>query len=247
MVRKEPLRDFFSGFWYDFLRKEVASMTIGSNIKKLRTGQGLTQDQLAEKLFVTRQTVSNWERGASQPDLAQLEAIAAALGVEVMDLLYGPKPKEGPSRKRLLAGGICLVVALVMWAVGKFWLRLVIEEWVKRNYQMGQLYFYELVYKGTMVFLLVFGALLLASAVWNLSLKRQGRRGCLVIGLVFGLIWFAGWGSFLAIVFAGWVPPFQDLFLTMLQLGLKPWGAVMEGLAVGFLFLALDRPKKKTE
>ena len=41
-------------------------MTIGSNIKKLRTGQGMTQDQLAEKLFVTRQTVSNWERGVSQ-------------------------------------------------------------------------------------------------------------------------------------------------------------------------------------
>ena len=40
-------------------------MTIGGTIKKLRTGQGLTQDQLAEKLYVTRQTVSNWERGVS--------------------------------------------------------------------------------------------------------------------------------------------------------------------------------------
>lgn len=222
-------------------------MTIGSNIKKLRTGQGLTQDQLAERLYVTRQTVSNWERGASQPDLAQLEAIAAALGVEVVELLYGPKPKEGPSRKRLLAGGTCLAVSFVMWAVGKFWMLPIIEAWVKRNYQMGQLYFYELIYKGLMVFLLVLGALLLASAVWNMSLKQQGRRGCLVIGLVFGLIWLTGWGSFLAIVFLGWVPPFQDLFLTMLQHGLKPWGGVTEGLAVGFLFLALDRPKKKTE
>ena len=123
----------------------------------------------------------------------------------------------------------------------------IIEAWVKRNYQMGQLYFYELVYKGLMVFLFVLGALFVASAVWNLSLKQQGRRACLVIGLVFGLIWLTGWGSFLAIVFVGWVPPFQDLFLTMLQHGLKPWGAVMEGLAVGFLFLALDRPKKKIE
>ena len=35
-------------------------MTIGNNIKKLRTAQGLTQDQLAERLFVTRQTVSSW-------------------------------------------------------------------------------------------------------------------------------------------------------------------------------------------
>ena len=54
-------------------------MTIGNNIKKLRTAQGLTQDQLAERLFVTRQTVSSWERSASHPSLEQLEAIAAAL------------------------------------------------------------------------------------------------------------------------------------------------------------------------
>ena len=40
-------------------------MTIGGTIKKLRTGQRLTQDQLAERLFVTRQTVSNWERGGA--------------------------------------------------------------------------------------------------------------------------------------------------------------------------------------
>lgn len=142
-------------------------MTIGSNIKKLRTGQGLTQDQLAERLYVTRQTVSNWERGASQPDLEQLEAIAAALGVEVMTLLYGAKPKEVLSRKRLLAGGGCLVISLLLWAAGKFWLRPLIEEWVQRHYQLGQVYVYKLVYEGTVVFLLALGPLLLASAIWN--------------------------------------------------------------------------------
>ena len=62
-------------------------MTIGNNIKKLRTAQGLTQDQLAERLFVTRQTISSWERSASHPSLEQLEAIAAALGEDVMTLL----------------------------------------------------------------------------------------------------------------------------------------------------------------
>jgi transcriptional regulator with XRE-family HTH domain len=218
-------------------------MTIGSNIKKLRTGQGLTQDQLAERLYVTRQTVSNWERGASQPDLAQLEAIAAALGVEVMELLYGPKPKDRASRKRLLAGGSCLVVSLVHWAVGKFWLRVLIEEWVKRNYQMGQLYFYELVYQGTMVFLLVFGVILLVSGIWKLTLNKRGKGVCLAVGLLFGVIWLASWVSLLAVVYAGWTPPFYDLLLSLLMLDLAPWGPVMEGLAVGFLFLALNRPK----
>ena len=55
-------------------------MTIGNNIKKLRTAQGLTQDQLAERLFVTRQTISSWERSASHPSLEQLEAPSRGLG-----------------------------------------------------------------------------------------------------------------------------------------------------------------------
>ena len=39
---------------------------IAKNIKKLRMDRGLSQAQLAEKLNVTRQTISSWERGVSQ-------------------------------------------------------------------------------------------------------------------------------------------------------------------------------------
>ena len=39
---------------------------IGKNIRKLRTDIGMTQEELAEALFVTRQTVSNYETGISQ-------------------------------------------------------------------------------------------------------------------------------------------------------------------------------------
>ncbi|MBR5533589.1 MAG: helix-turn-helix transcriptional regulator [Ruminiclostridium sp.] len=221
-------------------------MTIGSNIKKLRTGQGMTQDQLAEKLFVTRQTVSNWERGASQPNLEQLEAIAAALGVEVMELLYGPKPKEGPSRKRLLAGGICSVTALILWAMGKFWIAPAIEGWVQRHYQMGQVYFYELVYEGAMVFLLVLGPLLLASAIWNFELKKTDRRVCLALGIVLGLVWLSSWGFVLAMVFTEWHAPFHRFFVYLVNFQYEAWGSVVEGIAVLFLFLALNPPRKKT-
>lgn len=38
---------------------------VGNNIKKAREGRNLTQEQLAEKLNVTRQAVSNWENGVS--------------------------------------------------------------------------------------------------------------------------------------------------------------------------------------
>ena len=89
-------------------------MTIGKTIKKLRTARGLTQDQLAEQLYVTRQTISNWERGTSRPDLDQLEAIAGALGVDTTTLLYGERPPvPRPSGKRAVLAVLLLAVLAV--------------------------------------------------------------------------------------------------------------------------------------
>lgn len=56
-------------------------------IKKLRTEQGLSQDELAERVHVVRQTVSKWERGTSVPDADSLVALARALGVSAAELL----------------------------------------------------------------------------------------------------------------------------------------------------------------
>ena len=55
-------------------------------IKKLRTEQGLSQDELAERVHVVRQTVSKWERGTSVPDADSLVALARALGVSAAEL-----------------------------------------------------------------------------------------------------------------------------------------------------------------
>lgn len=56
-------------------------------IKKLRTEQGLSQDELAERVHVVRQTVSKWERGTSVPGADSLVALARALGVSAAELL----------------------------------------------------------------------------------------------------------------------------------------------------------------
>ena len=56
-------------------------------IKKLRIQQGLSQDELAERVHVVRQTVSKWERGTSVPDADSLVALARALGVSAAELL----------------------------------------------------------------------------------------------------------------------------------------------------------------
>ena len=55
---------------------------IGKNIRQLRTQKNMTQDELAKKLFVTRQTVSNYETGKSRPDVEMLDRIAQMLETE---------------------------------------------------------------------------------------------------------------------------------------------------------------------
>jgi transcriptional regulator with XRE-family HTH domain len=58
-----------------------------SNLNKLRKLRGISQDQIASILMVSRQTVSNWERGVYDPTIDQLIIIANILAVTVDDLL----------------------------------------------------------------------------------------------------------------------------------------------------------------
>lgn len=57
------------------------------NIKLLRTQKGLSQEELAEKLSVVRQTVSKWEKGLSVPDSEMLIQLAEVFEVSVSELL----------------------------------------------------------------------------------------------------------------------------------------------------------------
>lgn len=56
---------------------------IGVKIKNLRKGRGLTQEQLAERLNITRATVSNYEVGRRSPHISELKRIADYFGVGI--------------------------------------------------------------------------------------------------------------------------------------------------------------------
>ena len=60
---------------------------LSENIKTLRKQKGYSQEQLADKLNVVRQTVSKWEKGYSVPDADMLEELADIFEVQVGDLL----------------------------------------------------------------------------------------------------------------------------------------------------------------
>lgn len=69
---------------------------ISKNIKRLRKENNLTQETLAEKLFVTRQTVSYWETGRNQPTLDMLGDLAIALNCSPLDIIGTKKKKLTP-------------------------------------------------------------------------------------------------------------------------------------------------------
>lgn len=78
-------------------------MTTGQKIQTLRKQRGLTQEQLAQRLEVSRQAVSRWELDESLPETANLLPLGEVLGVSLDTLLdpaqglEGPAPKEEPS------------------------------------------------------------------------------------------------------------------------------------------------------
>lgn len=74
---------------------------IGKNIRDLRQRKNMTQDDLAEKLYVTRQTVSNYELGRTRPDIDMLVKIAEVLDTDVNSVIYGVP--EAADRRRTLA------------------------------------------------------------------------------------------------------------------------------------------------
>ena len=62
-------------------------MEIGAQIKKYREAQGLSQEALAEKIFVPRQTISNWETGKSYPDVHSLMLLGGVFNVSLDQLV----------------------------------------------------------------------------------------------------------------------------------------------------------------
>ena len=61
-------------------------MEIGTQIKTLRTQRGITQETLADKLNISPQAVSKWERGTAAPDIQLLPALSAYFGVSIDEL-----------------------------------------------------------------------------------------------------------------------------------------------------------------
>ena len=66
----------------------------GAVIRRLRENKHMTQEELAERVFVSSKAVSKWETGQGFPDISLIEPLAEALGISVIELLSGEDIKN---------------------------------------------------------------------------------------------------------------------------------------------------------
>ena len=95
-------------------------MEIGNQIKKYRNELGLSQEELADKIFVTRQTISNWENEKNYPDIKSLVMLSSLFGISLDNLVKGDleemkkQMKESDIKEFYKQGAVMAVLMIVM-------------------------------------------------------------------------------------------------------------------------------------
>ena len=145
---------------------------IGANIRRARTRRHLTQDDLAQTVHTTRQTISNYETGRSRPDVETLQRLADALGVELTELLDETPPaavRRAALRRLCITGAVTLVLT-GLWAY--------LHAVCLRQYQRGDMV--------PLAAMLITEPLLLCALAWTLlqALRMVTRLAILVVSVV---------------------------------------------------------------
>lgn len=175
-------------------------MRIGSRINQLRKLAGMTQEQMAEKLNVSRQTISKWEAGATLPDLESVVRISRIFRVSLDELLTGEEEEMGDTERRneritledltkmnlhnrkmtlLLTGGLIFLMVSVLTAVFVMSLRFTtdsIEYMLYRYIAVGQYAYVPVNYTLLLMPSLgagITGTILCICYVWE---NRKGER-----------------------------------------------------------------------
>lgn len=156
-------------------------MEFGKKLQQLRKSRGLTQDELAQALFVSRTAVSKWESGRGYPSIDSLKELSAFFSVTIDDLLSGEKllsiaQKENQSNIRRICG-------LLFGTADLFSLLLIILPLYPKTvdgfvYSVSLLDYAETSPAIRTVYWILFLALMLTGALKVLHPQSKGLTGC---------------------------------------------------------------------
>lgn len=89
-------------------------MELGKQIKFYRTKQGFTQEQLANKLLVSRKTISSWENDRSSPDLETLSRLSVIFNITLDDFLHQDISKIKNSKTKYYISLLIYIIVLIL-------------------------------------------------------------------------------------------------------------------------------------
>ena len=213
---------------------------VGKNLKQLRQREKLTQDALAERLHVTRQAVSSWETGKTQPDIETLTALAEALGADIRELIYGPGRVERLyirfQRRYIACTAIC-ILAFLAWCVLELTLAPYLAELLKKGYLGWPSYIFACTVPPVVY---AAAGVLLPSAIslWGDIRLRSDRVRRVLSAL--GLLLLGHYVLWAVVPLLGnWYSIFRDWFYLLFRLPLLRNGSLF--LAGCLLFLGLNK------
>lgn len=169
------------------------------NLRRVRCQAGLTQQQLADRLHVTRQSVSSWELGRTEPDFETAGRLAEIFGTSVSSLLgEDEKPPYPRFQKRFVLGfavcaGLLLAVSSLELGLFAYWRKLLLHDYSPALYA-AQLSVPPLLWYSSGVGAVCF------FAMWSpVRCGKQARLALLLAALALGLPVLALMAQYLAV------------------------------------------------
>lgn len=164
-------------------------MEFHEKLQTLRKEQGLTQEQLAEKLYVSRTAVSKWESGKGYPNIESLKSISAAFGVSIDDLLSGKELLSLAEQEKQVNQDSTLSLLFSMFdllALSFLFLPLFGQQEGDVIYTVGLFSMRDISY-GTRIAFTVLPALMAALGIVGLVMRYAGNRNRMRVIMVLSL------------------------------------------------------------
>lgn len=162
-------------------------MKISKTLKRLRNERGITQEQLAQQLFISRQSVSSWENDRTQPDIDMLIKLSEIFGVSIEELIYGKKRNTALETEKPNYNSTLIIVFAILGSLlaGMGVVLIFVYFWQQMS----------LIFKAVLSFLpLIAGQ---SAGIFVLAKKRNKIPWCEGAGV----LWTAGIAATLAMIY----------------------------------------------